>query len=1716
MMQETATATAPAPVSPLLVPMAVQALLVNSHVQSDPDRQFARWGTTYSALNDYEDPLPAAFTESDLPPDLGVHLHWKLPSAYTHGQSATAGSAVTFPFLPNRWMVARLATPPGGGAPALTAWIVQSDYLDPTQGSSNFADPFQSQPGSIVPTMVGRSMPAGQWTGEPGGELFLRATGLADVTFTAYQPGLLDVLAFHDALDGIADGSNLTYWVCGWYSDPTHDILATATPASLDWTVLGDPGAAPTLSVVHGMVRDLTWQTAAVPPVADPNAAAMKVSVGYTAVDALAAILDGGQSGGDIEIALQAFQYGLLEHLDDPDGTAQTELRIRRAWFGSTPGGTLWKIVPVSQGQTTEDPVSSTVITPSPPLVATQTNWLTNLNDLQRQLDEGTRTLRTLQWELFALWWKSQRLPAVIRTQLAEQEGYGIEPAAILTMVQQALDPGQADGALAAVIAQQALVASLTAQLPDPTDPAAIASFSAQIPENAAQLTLKPSALPAFHQPADPVVMVAGMTPPANQIDETNGLACRTLDAAVTGVTVDGTPVTRASGSLATAIALPPVQALPAPVAQAVSALAVEAFFADPANAGVIVADALGAADPGTAATLATAMAAGTAQISTISQPLQAGFAFVPWTQAWSPLFLQWEIVWAPTVAHMPIIAPQPPAAAVSAGHGPRNDNWAFLQSGWTFDGSDGVTARGSEYYSWTGGNIWQSPSGVIPRAYAGRTFLTPHATDVFLARLAKFVQLYPGYPELNTIETLVEAFGQSSILSQTLSGFNQGLLMRGLSQTSPPPAGSAIANAIAAENRGVPAPELGDEDLRFNTGTPFFFPVRGGYFQFSRLVIVDAFGQVLDLIYANGNSEGNAADFQPILGAGLSCDTGGAALGQVWQAPRIVQPARLDLRLLDAADDTKQVYYDAGADPLCGWLLPNHLDRSIMVYDASGAALGELIVLAQAAGEEVSWLPAPDVANPITDPSQIANPHLAAALSAFFGTGGVAGDRVAAFNALYQSIDETLWTVDPPGGQADHDMSALIGRPLAMVRSQLQFELYGKPAVNQSWRDTLQDQDAGLTGFSFPIRLGSTELLDDGLIGYFTADDYTKFNAVHASTAATSPYVAPVVPDNYLSLPFDYPTYTTIELTMLLDPLGKVHAATGLLPTASLTLPPEFYVGALRRMAVTFRVGPALTQSSMIRLPLPAEQNGAWSWIRRSGTGPTDWEVDTIVAANAVPRLADTPPSLIDGWLKFTPTNSLDGKVMMMATTPVLPPLLTYELLTTPQPLEAGGQAQLTLGVSYAGDDLVSCQSIQLTLPVGTDATDLIDGSSTPSVQPATGWKGSASGGVITLTAPEGGSDITSDGLAFTIMTTANGQVGTATLALTENTSDNGGMIQQRSSSFTVDKFPVGFSLSELQTVPFDTGQNVLYGQPAMLQWMATGEGVACTLQYVPADGAPMVNVPVPNVSPAGGFQTEPLTSSTGVNFTLTAKVKVLGREDPMIVQQHCPVTVQGMSISASVVPPEVGVNGLVLLSWNALNADHCQFEDGTVLPVTGSRYMTVTQSHVYTVTAIGGGRAIPAQAAVTVKSSILPTEAGHVIQGAAGSNGANAYYYHPRSTEGFPVYVPPGNGSPGGDADFAGPLPPLDTTGSATRVIPISLTGGQGGSGGNGDGQADGQGGNGGNVSLTATFDPTQSPPAQYIVTLVPGGAGGGIPGSPGTIVTATFAGEPLNLGG
>ena len=436
---------------------------------------------------------------------------------------------------------------------------------------------------------------------------------------------------------------------------------------------------------------------------------------------------------------------------------------------------------------------------------------------------------------------------------------------------------------------------------------------------------------------------------------------------------------------------------------------------------------------------------------------------------------------------------------------------------------------------------------------------------------------------------------------------------------------------------------------------------MRSGFVQFNQLQVVDAFGQTYGGPVNNPLSGWplTGQGFQPFLGQGLVPTTtpgtsipAGFPYGAFEQLPALIQSTRLDINFL-ANDGTGQdIIVSANPNAVCGWLLPNHLDGGISVYDANGVLLGELWPLPP----PNNWRPAPGPPGnnpPPEQPSDIQNTALRDVVSS------IAAQSTDTFEALLGVIDETLWMVDPLGGRKDQFLSVLIGRPLAVVQAEVQLSLLGNPVFNQTWDQTAtknsspppdytwQQADGGVTNILFPVRLGSLELRDDGLIGYYlpSGDNYATFYAVHSTAAsANTSYIKPIVtPPPSISSPPQFQGNISLQcqgpsvtVTMILDPRGSVHAYTGILPVVSAALPVDIVEEFIKQLRVTFRTGPIIADPGTLRTPKPAEDHGVWTWIQ-AVAAPVNWEVDQIVDADDIARLPDALLQLREGWLQLS-----------------------------------------------------------------------------------------------------------------------------------------------------------------------------------------------------------------------------------------------------------------------------------------------------------------------------------------------------------------------------------------------------------------------------------------------------------------------------------------------
>ncbi|MGC5698867.1 hypothetical protein J4P02_01555 [Pseudomonas sp. NFXW11] len=1272
----------------LLVPMALQAMLVNQPVLNGS--KFRRWRNNYNYLvNNMDSPMPAPFQDGGDPPKQGIHLHWQLPQALKHGRPGallfridTAVAAITraldknqpssellaafsshglalaasgvslapqadtgndgwqlidwsnarhylielkqdsanqeylavsdaqisFPEVPNRWLVIRFQH--GASKLEPTSWIIESDYLNASAGSMSFLDPKAQNLGSPnAVTKIGKSqLLSASWSESAAGEaMFLRAIGPGDVTFCAYAPAAQNVFSFVDSdAANLPENTALSYLVAGWYANPDFDPLHGADAQleafsgqlnELNWNLAGFPdlsqysGPLANRCIVHGLRHSLVWQTATMPSgnqtqVPGDIGKQVKVAIGNTSVEALAALVGVTSGDQDIDLTLlEALQYGSLDSLDQVGGRTLVADKARQARYGAIAGGQAWEVRAREEN-------GATLGTEQPADSGDYAAGLAALNQAQAQVNASQRQLASLQWTLYARWWKNQNYNVL---------GLGpANPPADMTQIASALDPSSSE--YQALVGQiQQLQQSISnafssGRVPLYSDAQAIEEYARKVLKLPASLLLKPKNAPRYWQPNDPVLVVAGIANPDD--DSTRqALQCRTLEQIVSGLRIGDKTVTADNAK-----ALIPLPLANPGVPAAVYALCNEAFFLDPANWSNIANNLFrGNVQP---ADIGSAIAQGSWALAASQAPLALSLA--AWVQPWNPLFLEWSIKWFPTYSQKDGDSP-----------------WQFKRDEWQFDGDD---------YNWTGVHLDER----LMVGYSGRTLLSSHSVFNFENRLRDYIgKSRTPQPKLERLDALLQAIRSWGVMSQRLSGLHGEFATRSAGQSWPPI--GDIAALVQNQYQSAPDPSKGDQDSDFGPVSPTFFPQMGGFFVIDDIEVVDSFGQAVSLLPANNNpTGGKASAFTPIRSRQLTPANPNIAVGDyspaqfVQQPYGLVQPGQLAMRWLDAEQDANEVGLVAEANPVCGWVLPNHLDGALAIYDQQGQLLGE--VREDLNRQTVAWFPAPDSTQPVTRPEQIANLHLRGVVC-----GLMAAQRQAAstFDNFLKVIDESLWLVDPLGPRSDPDLAVLIGRPLAVLRLKLALQLAGERYTNQSWGDTFTGNDNGVGQSSFALRLGSLAVREDGLIGYYADSNLQSFNSVHYPSGLDtgSSYVKAIggKAGNYLELAGDgSPTF----VTLLMDPRGTLHGSTGIVPVKNISLPNHFVESTLSQMEITFSVGSLLTSAASIQIPRLAEQNGQWSWVSHSSSSQFTTSAVDFSSPNA--QLSAPSMQVQDGWLRF------------------------------------------------------------------------------------------------------------------------------------------------------------------------------------------------------------------------------------------------------------------------------------------------------------------------------------------------------------------------------------------------------------------------------------------------------------------------------------------------
>ncbi|MCW3122002.1 MAG: hypothetical protein JWQ38_1494, partial [Flavipsychrobacter sp.] len=372
------------------------------------------------------------------------------------------------------------------------------------------------------------------------------------------------------------------------------------------------------------------------------------------------------------------------------------------------------------------------------------------------------------------------------------------------------------------------------------------------------------------------------------------------------------------------------------------------------------------------------------------------------------------------------------------------------------------------------------------------------------------------------------------------------------------------------------------------------FFPVRAGHVRITHLYITDAFGQVQKIIDTTNNNEAKemitAAKGTVYTGVNLAAGERVSDPFTFRLSPRIIQPSRLLFRWMNAAADTfEESTTDPATTPLCGWVLPDFLSRSLVIYDASGKGCGSVSVL----NNKISWQAMPGADNAATPAGSINNRFLLDFVNGLLNNSSNTKDKL-----LTDFFDLCIGRANYISSSSSNHypgIAGLTGQPLALVRAALKFELLGLPAQPQNWTEgyspEIKDTPTGLAGIQFPVSLGDTRNSKDGLIGYYTDAGFDNMRVSFGSDLKdkNSYFVK-----EDIALSFS-PGERQTGLTLLIDPRGGVQADCGILPSKYIDLPAVYKEDSVKNIALHLLVAPFLSLPDAPEIPVSTEQGSHW-----------------------------------------------------------------------------------------------------------------------------------------------------------------------------------------------------------------------------------------------------------------------------------------------------------------------------------------------------------------------------------------------------------------------------------------------------------------------------------------------------------------------------------------
>jgi hypothetical protein len=1229
----------------LVVPMHLEALVIG---KKNYDINWKSVAPDYKEWVKGETPPLGKFLQADIcsdpvadvPYKPGIHLHWVLPRAYRHGVQDADDESPVFPLAPNRWLITRIAEK--GKNIEIKRWVVESDYIHENGTEPNWLRMDKVKPSTTLkpgdkfkPIQIGKVYDYESWlqTGskQDDKELFLTILSPCDPGFAANYSSCKNVFGFHDTLTNEQDVNTVyTYAITGWMSNPSKDILAGCTTGSdwvnkmkeLSWEVsvnekLPEGYQLPGGVLCHAILNDVRWEKGAVTRSSIP-ADGLNIAIGNTVSEALASLITEYTTTGFAEETnayLSALQYNVMAEQSVDNGwnilnslkaTAGpgpgTRILMKQAHnrgFQASNGGSVWMLSKKEKPELLKSDDTDHNL----PLQADASKLLEALNNAQHQCDDLLNTMPMLQGERYANWFKQEllsvnskkrkKITAAAKSSLLsalQKDNERIE-----TLLQQ-FATGDEDATVDDVKKKYTVIIDEKKKLLIKT----LASDPAY-----KDYELKESKMPPYYHPNEPVVVIQGLEP-SKIYSEKNTVLCRMegqlIDTIHFEQPVDPKIVNADYRKLARDMGLSNKGLYPQ-----VSLLFTETLALCPLLSAKAAAAVLGQS---ASTDKVTKLAAAITKILADSESSAGKFrnnetkAVLPlsyareWRgkeQPWIPLMMEWEVEWVPAQTAL--------------------DDKGML-SKWNFGAGSGKQKLNNIDYSLKSSLLKKGKlSAEKGISYKGRVALSADLTS----RLNDMTNTFGK-----------EIFSGIKPMYQSLSGLNQHMVMMETGIQLPPLKSKDgkyvvddVVEKIEDQYLWNPVPE--------DRG---FYPFRGGLFRLKNLFIIDAFGQNLPLINSNDDDENkNAKNSKPKMLVSSSMETT-SGNENIALPPRICQPARLRFKWLSAADETteRETDTDPGTSPVCGWLLHNKIDKSLMVFNAVGATLGSLKL---ATDNSLRWILPPGIDGTANIDTNIPNLRLRNFVNSVYEAGK------DTFKELLQQVD----VMSQKAVKAKKAIAAGVGNlplgtPIAVAGASCHLELKGLPPRNWSAKNS----DSDLSKVNFPFFIGNNLSRTDGVICFYE-ETAGRNAAVKKLNLPFAQYIdnekAKVVANEPLRLSVSKPLHPDAAgLTLLLHPYMDVTISSGILPYATYKLPAFNVSKALEQIGVSVMINPILTVGERTNIPVADIAGKQWMWLHKQNISKTEtpevlWQNDKLeIAKNS--KLNYEPITAKEGWLKI------------------------------------------------------------------------------------------------------------------------------------------------------------------------------------------------------------------------------------------------------------------------------------------------------------------------------------------------------------------------------------------------------------------------------------------------------------------------------------------------